>query len=558
MLLEPKPLCHNYFMLTIRLVLLLVLSLSVGCISARKAPPSAWRAGQPRRVLVIVMDQFRRDFLDRFPLPNLRRLQKQSVDFTEATVGHLTSNTVVSHPVLTTGLYPKNLPWVDHLGRDVLGRIGKRRAMYSPLDLHADQFQNLLAGTDSVSLLSRIPGEPSQKLVVAQKAYAAYSFAAPATVPVLTLGPKQAEGELKGWRFPVGLQVPDYFTEPRGGRFYLNANETYGSERTLYPLDGQRFIPGSDPKHLGGDVWVADAALEFMKRQPNWTALWVSFGALDKVLHMLAEHEKPSAETWAAPEVRLAAILTELDNQIGRLLSSLEEQDALKETIIVATSDHGGQESTEFHGTQALGRGLEYLQYGKGTNFEFTGYPPALAPLIKTGLVEAMTHDTAISIFAKKTDRDSLQRIVAPARKLPGTAEIYLRENVSNRYYYVRVFRAPDLSDTELEYAKLNHQSLVDTMAGAQGPEILILLKDGYGYGLKGDHGGAQRQVQSIPLLFWSPELKPIVSEEAGPHRSRALVRLVDINAMVSYALGLSPPSPTDGTATPLTPFLTR
>ena len=67
-----------------------------------------------------------------------------------------------------------------------------------------------------------------------------------------------------------------------------NASDTYGTEKQypswLYPEDG-RYVGGPYDDHQSGDRWVADAALAMMDKE-NWSGLWVTFSAMDKIGHM--------------------------------------------------------------------------------------------------------------------------------------------------------------------------------------------------------------------------------------------------------------------------------
>ena len=56
------------------------------------------------------------------------------------------------------------------------------------------------------------------------------------------------------------LNVPTYLTTPKCGRFFINSDtgNDYGTTLApptcMYPLDGNRFVPGFDQAHLGGDT----------------------------------------------------------------------------------------------------------------------------------------------------------------------------------------------------------------------------------------------------------------------------------------------------------------
>ena len=50
-------------------------------------------------------------------------------------------------------------------------------------------------------------------------------------------------------------------------------------------------------------------------------------------------------------------------------------------------------------------------------------------------------------------------------------------------------------------------QSIVNTMAAANGPDVVGLLADDVSYGAYGDHGSASEEVQRVPMVFWSPSI---------------------------------------------------
>ena len=54
---------------------------------------------KPDHVLVMVFDQMRPDYIDRFNLEHFKRLRASARNYPDAYVGHLASQTVVSHLV---------------------------------------------------------------------------------------------------------------------------------------------------------------------------------------------------------------------------------------------------------------------------------------------------------------------------------------------------------------------------------------------------------------------------------------------------------------------------
>lgn len=532
----------------LKILLTFFLFFLVACASFSDAPPLLpWRSGgKPKRVVILVFDQLRPDLIERFSLPHFQRLKQHALQFENAWVGHLTSNTVVSHPVITSGLSPKHLPWSDEVFWDKQGILGKKGEFHSNMELPIEDHATLWS-TVKPSLISKIPGPPESKLVVAQKHYAAFGFGTPSSASrILTLGPKRSKEPLKGWREPAGRLLLPQFTEPFGGRFFLDANPSYGTEKTVYPFDGNRYAKGNDPGHLGGDIWVADAALTFFQAEPNWTAAFISFGALDKTLHALGEHEEPTKAAWAIENgLDLKTVLLRADEQLGRILDYLEAKDLLQETLLIATSDHGGQADIDYHGLHSpIGNHLDYIE-GKTSQ---ESLPQELRQLVKDGKVKALVRDSALRFYLKKTDRISLLNFTSIARKLPGVAEVYYRQEISGRSHYIRAYRSSKLQGPSLDWAKSHHPALLQSLSSPTSADMVVLLLDGVGYGFPGDHGGAQEKVQRIPFFLWSPNLRtdtPVVRRQLEQMEAR----LVDIHPLVLELLGLPADSTLDGSS---------
>ena len=82
-------------------------------------------------------------------------------------------------------------------------------------------------------------------------------------------------------------------------------------------------------------------------------------------------------------------------------------------------------------------------------------------------------------------------------------------------------------------------QKLVNTMASSAGPDVIGLLRDKTGYGVYGDHGGAQKEVQRIPMVMYAKGIKHI--------SSGAPFRLVDVLPTVLRNMGIKQMAPMDG-----------
>ena len=57
-------------------------------------------------------------------MKNVQKLQQKGKSFPNALVGHMAAESVISHNVLTSGLFPKNMGWSNEVYRDVDNVLG--------------------------------------------------------------------------------------------------------------------------------------------------------------------------------------------------------------------------------------------------------------------------------------------------------------------------------------------------------------------------------------------------------------------------------------------------
>ena len=106
-------------------------------------------AAQPKRVLIVVMDQMHPGYAQKYGMRNVLWLENHGAYFPNAYVGDMASETVVSHNVMVSGLFPKHMGWSDEAMRDttdVLG--GGANGIYVTGDLSYAQFSQLIAAGD--------------------------------------------------------------------------------------------------------------------------------------------------------------------------------------------------------------------------------------------------------------------------------------------------------------------------------------------------------------------------------------------------------------------------
>ena len=484
-------------------------------------------ASRPDHLLMMVFDQMRPDYIDRFGLEHFKRLRATSRHYPEAYVGHMGAQTIVSHLVIPTGLAPKNLPWQDDVFIDAEGLVGKPDAVYETGLMTRAQFWPLLERIPRRQFLTARVKDAlgGSVFVVGEKDYAATVLGGPHASTIVTL--TKANGRCT----PDGVNVPDYIAG--NPRFSLECAETYGTGfPTIYSLDGSHYVPGSDPSRLGGDVWTTDAAIEIMQRE-TWSGLFLTFGGIDKVAHMLGEHEGYGVGSVPS-EYHLADALHIADAQLGRLLEAIETGGLADRTMVVVTADHGGQRHEVY-----LGNGRFQSCCAFENSSSRVDPPYWVDHLNQVGELQTAYVDSSISLWLADHSEANEQAITRGLRDISGITEIYAKRRTGEQYGYEQVYSDLDRQSPAFQmWARRHSSELVATMAGPSAPDLVGLLADGFGFGRIGGHGGAQEKVQRIPMIIHVPG-------EASEVRTTPL-RLMDLAPEVSQILGLPPaPEPT-------------
>jgi len=521
----------------------------------------------PKRVLIVVMDQMRPEYVDLFDMDNVRMLMDDGVSYPNAYLGHMAAETVISHNVMTTGLLPKHMGWSDEVHRDVENVLGGGPgAFYVTSSFASTDFFALQSRGGYPNLgdyvRSKFPGR--KFAAVGMKTTAAYGAGGPRADIIVTMSSRRTTttapcfGTLGGrFRGPAGLNVPSYIAGTgECGRFYVNSDtgNTYTTGVTspawMYPLDGNRFVPGFDPAHLGGDTWVADAAIEIMQREA-WGGMLVSLGGIDKSGHMWGGITDTDTYPPGSPEemAHERFIAKNADNQLGRLVQKLRDLGQLDETLIVITADHAGNPAQKFHGLDGAGRGDFNWYYGRDADETYLQPQPQIQPLIATGNVAFNYQDSAIRTWLVDQSLGKKQEMATVMGTLPNVIATYYRDG--DHYVLRSSTTSTPMTASERSWWQAHGTELVDTMAAPWAADVVGLLSDDTSYGVAGDHGGAQRAVQRIPHVMWSADAP------AGA-RPAATFRSIDILPTVLAALGVENRPPTDGVVRPVYRCSTR
>jgi len=321
----------------------------------RQASPPASPLRQPgardvRLVLMIVIDQFRADYLDRFQADytgGLRRLMTDGAMFVDANLEHYPTVTAAGHSTFGTGamLSTSGIIGNDWFDRDTgktvtsvsddsvrqVGGVGKAGA--SP--------HRLLVSTigDEIKMAGRVTGGPdggprsigvslkdrSAILPLGHTADAAYWYE---TASGQFVTSSYYAETLPGWVQAFNQRkVPDTF-----------AGKTWPSldapARVLPATPGGPLYNAVYASPFGNDLLslFAEQAIESERlgQRGSLDVLSVSFSSNDAIGHTYGPD---------SPEVRALAI--DADRAIGRLLSTVDRLVGLDHVLIVLTADHG-------------------------------------------------------------------------------------------------------------------------------------------------------------------------------------------------------------------------
>jgi hypothetical protein len=111
------------------------------------------------------------------------------------------------------------------------------------------------------------------------------------------------------------------------------------------------------------------------------------------------------------------------------------------------------------------------------------------------------------------------------------------------RYRLVTADRRAMTHDERFWWA-VHGREIVNTMAAPYAADVVGLLHDDTSYGVAGDHGGAQRPVQEIPIVFYGAGV--------GSRDSHIPLRSVDILPTVLRAMDIRARPGLDGHAVTL------
>ncbi|MCA9690012.1 MAG: alkaline phosphatase family protein [Nannocystaceae bacterium] len=560
-------------------MLTLVAALWLGCapspatLAPGPAPPSPPVAAAPRPALVVlvVVDQMRASYLERFADAwpkdqGMHRLLDRGVRFDHAVIEHAWTNTGPGHATLVTGVHPSrhgvvlNHWYEPTLGREITLAEDPQVALVgtpaiagapgrSPFQLEREAVGDWLKAQSPESQVLTIAAKPRASIMMGGKrpddaywyepdagALASSTYYA-ATGAVIESPAILEAGLLGGWR-PIAqpevykaLAGPDRVDSEAEGaasvfpyRFVRDPGKVTVREREAYNRR-VRFTPFTDALTL-------EFALDELERRglgadEHPDLLLLGFSAGDYIGHAFGpdSHE-------------LVDYFLRLDGFIGRLLERLDEQVGRDRYALVLTSDHGVMSMPEI--LRARGQGLQRQAFRwLADDYRAAVSEAVLTVLSQMGLPPTgLRHVNGYGVWLDPSlaklhgiDRRVLLDVVARAvRALPHVED---------------VFTATELDPDEqgglhnarpwiIEYRRSFFRGRSPDLAIRFGPWVLA---DAEARGT--DHGSPYMHDAHIPLVIVRPGVPAGVVGER--------VSMVDVAPTLAALLGIRAPADLDG-----------
>jgi predicted AlkP superfamily pyrophosphatase or phosphodiesterase len=527
-------------MLTRYLGALLVLAAACGSSATRTPAPApaaattASGAEPPRLVVMIVVDQFREPYLDRYGdlfTGGFRRLLDQGRTYVQASHDHAITETAVGHATLSTGVYPMRhgivandwaertkKGWVDlsNVGDSTVTIVGyPRQTGVSPHSLMRTGLADWMVAANPRSQIASVSGKDRGAVLPAAHAKGqVYWFSAGAGRFVTSTYYRRS---YPGWTNDFVEKV-----QPKYLKDSVWANLTPAAALSRTSADSQSYE--GDGKHTAfphtfadegrpGRFWdwlastpILDAlTLDYAKtmvqslelgRDDAPDFLNVSLSQTDRVGHAFGPTSREQLDN-----------LLRLDRELGEFFGFLDATVGAGRWVVAMSADHGALSAPE-----TLPQPGEPAKGHRATE-------------------EDRSALTAILLDPERnaTPPGTPDQIVAALKRLPFVADAYTHEQLLRG----------TLADS---FAVLERRSLYPGRAAAEGSKLGVEIRyvEGFLFSVRGSgHGTPYWYDRHVPMMFMGPGIA------AGRDSTRAAT--VDFAPTLARVLGVTAPGDLDG-----------
>lgn len=457
--------------------------------------PTAFAAEKPRLVVVVVVDQMRADYLERFSTEwkgGFKRLREEAAVFAEARHGHVPTETGPGHAAILTGRHPNGHgivgnEWLDLASGATAYCAGDSLHGFGPERLLAYTLGDALKAADAKSKVASLSGKDRSAIFLGGKR------------PDLALWYHRGLGEFGTSSYYARPGWLDGFNE----RLKRKGGPLHGRDAKALRL----FIREPAIDEVLGDLVLKAAAALDLGGDAHTDLLAVSFSGTDYAGH---DHGIDS------PQMK-AQLLT-VDLQLGRLMKELESRAGVGRVMLALSADHGAIPEPEGPTgkalkTSRLPAGELYASLEKALQYHF----PAKEPWLVSPYHPHYYLNRAQSKRVHPDWRVFLRQAAEVLRGAPHVSEVYVPGEIPDNDPFAEVFRR-------------------SVYPGRSG-DLMVRVDEGVSvsWDPATDHGSPYDYDARVPLVFWGPAFKSVSVN--GP------VAVADLSATLAHVLGVSFPS---------------
>src|SRR5688572_20193029 len=553
------------------LALSLLLVLVVISSGQRRPQPDNTRSKRPRLVLLIVVDQFRYDYLERFGdlfvANGLRRLMRDGASWTQSNYDHFPTYTAPGHGTLMTGAYPAETgivgnDWPDRATGNRVSSVSdtSEKLLGGKPDAQASSPRRLMSSTigDELRLInnnrSKVIGvsikDRSAILPAGRNANAAYWFSLSSGTMVSST---YYFDELPAWVTSFNSPRPaDKYFGQKWERLLPQAEyvKRAGPDSPTWEAVSARGDTNAFPHTITGGATAPDSAFysafdhspfsnelvlafaqqaltnEQLGQDDDTDVLSVSFSGNDYVGHRYGPYSQEAMD-----------VTLRVDRQIATLLDFVKTKVGLANTLIAFTADHGVSPIPE-HAEQlglggariktadliaALRAGIK-ARYNTDADYVYKFNDNGWA---RGGFINGNLYFDYAALERDKVNAEELAHVVGTAAlKIPGVARYFTRAQLMRG--------ATSITDP------IERRALHGFYPSRSGD--IVLIPDPYKYlgdTITATHGSPYSYDTNVPTIIMGAGVTPgLYLEPASP---------ADIAPTLCALLRLTPPTNVTG-----------
>ncbi len=432
-------------------------------------------------LVLIVLDGATPEYLGVPNMPNVRRLIRNGISYSNAFAGILESETPPGHATIATGSNPSRHGIVNFWWGD----LQKQKVdLFDPSQINDGAMEAIISQAGVPTIASLVHTQYTGSKVVAlsgHKYYAADALGGPDADAILyyygTANGQFVPTAVPAHEPPAGVLTAPHLAVP-------NHNIPLGVENHLTM---RLAIDTFNRMHQ--QVTLINLA-EF-----DWPLGHVDGGTIDMG--------------------QVTTLMQGFDHDLGLLQDAFRRAGVLDRTLFVLLADHG---MMPLHGKIDEGL-LDKAVEKAGTPIVTSSYNTSACYWLQDS---SKAGDAALNIANLKN---------------PLIQAVYAVDLTTVGRPYRRVSGSSLLHDSAVERA---NQYLLSTFAGPNGPDVVAVFTEGAGCepggqsGWKADHGGTSWQSQHLPLVFSGPGFR-------SGAVSTAPARLIDVAPTALQAMGITP-----------------